>query len=138
MPHQEHGSRKSPLANPRVSSRDPQVVAAELRKLATRIESGDLRALSRAVRILRSSTVRPQPRKFLGPDLFKIITEGGHLALEREIAPLSLEDLRAVVSSYGLDSHGRVRKWKDVSKVREFVIARLLSHAGSGQRFLEG
>jgi hypothetical protein len=64
------------------------------------------------------------------------IREHGELELKMDLSKLDLEQLKDIVSEYGMDAQKLVMKWKQPQKIIDKIIEVSLSRADKGKAFL--
>lgn len=77
----------------------------------------------------------PDPALPSAEELFRIAADGGRDALGRRL-DLPAETLVAIVAALGVDPARRVRRWKDASRIREFLLDEIMVRAERNRSFL--
>jgi len=66
------------------------------------------------------------------------VARQGEEVLRGELGKLDLEQLRAIVSQYGMDPSKLVMKWKRADRVAEHIVELAMERARKGEAFLAG
>lgn len=113
---------------------DSRSLAKALRDLALRVEAGDRAAVEDAQKLLKKKPTSSHSASAASSiDAFKLLREQGQSGLRAAIGGLSREELRTILSAYGLDSQGLARKWKDTDRLTDFIVERLVTHYNAGR-----
>lgn len=75
-------------------------------------------------------------RRTAGPwDPFMVYEQEGEGELRRRLADLELEQLRDIIAEHGMDNDRLAMKWKDVNRVIDRIVSRVVDRAAKGDAF---
>lgn len=118
------------------NSDQAMVVASLLRQLAEQIERNPT-LLENFTFDFAANNQNEKSKQEISPsfDIFEIYRFIGQEGLRLKLFECSLEELLATVKVNGLDSTGKVRKWKTPDKIIEFIVERVVAKTAKGNVF---
>ena len=111
-------------------------IVSMLRKLADLIEQNP-----EVARMLSLDLVQPESdsssKRAVVPsfDVFEVYRSNGETDLISKLKDCTLEELINIVRSHGLDTTGKVRKWKTPEKIISFIVERVSAKISKGTVF---
>jgi len=64
-----------------------------------------------------------------------VYEQEGEGELRRRLADLELEQLRDIIAEHGMDNDRLAMKWKDVNRVIDRIVSRVVDRAAKGDAF---
>lgn len=107
-----------------------------LRKLADLIEQNPEVAKMLSLDLVQPESDSSNKRVVVAPfDVFEIYRSNGEAHLISKLKGCTLEELINIVRSHGLDTTGKVRKWKTPEKIISFIVERVSAKISKGAVF---
>jgi hypothetical protein len=86
-------------------------------------------------KVKNKKSKKKSENRLINEDLLKIYLQNGEDYFKEYLNNLKLDDLRSIISKYGLDKTRITRKWKSKEKYIDFIINKLKNIINKGDVF---